>query len=36
LPGGTLFITVAADDSGVRMRGPAQTVFRSELDLSAF
>ncbi|HTA21455.1 MAG TPA: diaminopimelate epimerase [Polyangia bacterium] len=34
LPGGTLFITVAADDSGVRMRGPAQTVFRSELDLA--
>jgi diaminopimelate epimerase len=36
LPGGTLFITVAADDSGVRMRGPAETVFRSELDLSLF
>jgi diaminopimelate epimerase len=34
LPGGTLFITVAADDSGVRMRGPATTVFRSELNLS--
>ena len=33
LPGGTLFITVAPDDSGVRMRGPAQIVFRSELDL---
>ena len=30
LPGGTLGITVAADDSGVRMRGPARTVFRSE------
>jgi diaminopimelate epimerase len=36
LPGGTLFITVAADDSGVRMRGPATTVFRSELDLASF
>jgi diaminopimelate epimerase len=36
LPGGTLFITVAPDDSGVRMRGPARVVFRSELDLSAF
>jgi diaminopimelate epimerase len=36
LPGGTLFITVAADDSGVRMRGPATTVFKSELDLAAF
>jgi len=35
LPGGTLFITVAPDDSGVRMRGPAKTVFRSELDLAA-
>jgi diaminopimelate epimerase len=35
LPGGTLGITVAADDAGVRMRGPATTVFRSELDLSA-
>jgi diaminopimelate epimerase len=35
LPGGTLFITVAPDDSGVRMRGPATTVFRSELDLAA-
>jgi diaminopimelate epimerase len=33
LPGGTLFITVAPDDSGVRMRGPAETVFRSELEL---
>jgi diaminopimelate epimerase len=33
LPGGPLGITVAADDSGVRMRGPATTVFRSELDL---
>jgi diaminopimelate epimerase len=36
LPGGTLFITVADDDSGVRMRGPATTVFRSELDLGSF
>jgi diaminopimelate epimerase len=36
LPGGTLFITVAPDDSGVRMRGPAKIVFRSELDLAAF
>jgi diaminopimelate epimerase len=35
LPGGTLFITVATDDAGVRMRGPATTVFRSELDLAA-
>jgi diaminopimelate epimerase len=35
LPGGTLFITVAPDDAGVRMRGPATTVFRSELDLAA-
>jgi diaminopimelate epimerase len=33
LPGGTLFITVASDFSGVRMRGPATTVFTSELDL---
>jgi diaminopimelate epimerase len=36
LPGGTLGITVAADDSGVRMRGPARTVFRSELDLASW
>jgi diaminopimelate epimerase len=35
LPGGTLGITVAADDSSVRMRGPATTVFRAELDLAA-
>jgi diaminopimelate epimerase len=35
LPGGTLGITVAADDSGVRMRGPATIVFRSELNLAA-
>ena len=34
LPGGTLFITVAGDGSGVRMRGPARTVFQSEFDLS--
>jgi diaminopimelate epimerase len=34
LPGGTLFISVAPDDSGVRMRGPATTVFRAELDLN--
>lgn len=33
LPGGALFITVAPDFSGVRMRGPATTVFTSELDL---
>jgi len=33
LPGGALFITVAADLSGVRMRGPATTVFSAELDL---
>jgi diaminopimelate epimerase len=35
LPGGPLGITVAPDDAGVRMRGPATTVFRSELDLTA-
>jgi diaminopimelate epimerase len=35
LPGGTLHITVAPDLSGVRMRGPAITVFRAELDLAA-
>jgi len=33
LPGGALFITVADDLSGVRMRGPATTVFSAELDL---
>src|SRR4029077_2601125 len=33
LLGGPLEITVASDDSGVRMRGPAVTVFRAELDL---
>jgi len=35
LPGGALGVTVAPDDSGVRMRGPAKIVFRSELDLAA-
>jgi diaminopimelate epimerase len=35
LPGGPLAITVAPDDSSVRMRGPAVTVFRAELDLSS-
>jgi len=34
LPGGALFITVAADLFGVRMRGPATTVFSAELDLA--
>lgn len=34
LPGGTLHITLAADHAGVRMRGPATTVFGSELDLA--
>jgi diaminopimelate epimerase len=34
LLGGPLEITVAPDDSGVRMRGPAVTVFRAELDLA--
>jgi diaminopimelate epimerase len=34
LPGGTAFITVAPGYSGVQMRGPATTVFRSTLDLS--
>jgi len=33
LPGGALFITVAPDLSGVRMRGPATTVFSAELHL---
>jgi diaminopimelate epimerase len=36
LPGGTLHITVAPDLAGVRMRGPAVTVFRADLDLAAF
>jgi len=35
LPGGTLFITVASDLSGVTMRGPAKIVFRADLDLPA-
>jgi diaminopimelate epimerase len=35
LPGGTLHITVAPNLAGVRMRGPAVTVFRAELDLAA-
>jgi diaminopimelate epimerase len=35
LPGGTLHITVAADLGGVRMRGPAVSVFRGELDLAS-
>ena len=34
LPGGTLHITVAPDLAGVRMRGPAVSVFRAELDLA--
>jgi diaminopimelate epimerase len=33
LPGGPLSITVAPDLSGVRMRGPARTVFAGELEL---
>ena len=36
LPGGTLHITVAPDLAGVRMRGPAVTVFRADLDLATF
>jgi len=35
LPGGTLHITVAPDLGGVKMRGPAVTVFKAELDLAA-
>jgi len=35
LPGGTLHITVAPDLGGVRMRGPAVSVFRGELDLAS-
>jgi diaminopimelate epimerase len=35
LPGGTLFITVAPDLSGVTMRGPAKIVFRADLDVAA-
>jgi diaminopimelate epimerase len=34
LPGGTLWITVAKDYSGVRMRGPATTVFEGTVDLA--
>jgi diaminopimelate epimerase len=33
LPGGTLFINVPRDYSEVLMRGPATTLFRSDLDL---
>jgi diaminopimelate epimerase len=36
LPGGALFITVAPDGSGVRMRGPARRVFGAELELARF
>jgi diaminopimelate epimerase len=36
LPGGPLRITVAPDLSGVRMRGPATTVFRADLDVAGF
>lgn len=36
LPGGTLFIHVAPDDSQVTMRGPARIVFSAELALDAF
>lgn len=32
LPGGTLHITVAADLSGVRMRGPAEIVYTGEIE----
>ena len=35
LPGGPLVITVAEDYSGVRMRGPAHTVFEGTVDLAA-
>ena len=35
LPGGTLHISVAPGLTGVRMRGPAVTVFRADLDLLA-
>jgi diaminopimelate epimerase len=35
LPGGTLHITVAPELAGVRMSGPAVTVFHAELDLAA-
>jgi diaminopimelate epimerase len=36
LPGGPLAITVAPDLSGVRMRGPATTVFRADLEIARF
>ncbi len=35
LPGGTLHISVAKDYGGVRMRGPAQTVFAGAVDVAA-
>jgi len=35
LPGGTLWVTAAKDYSGVRMRGPAETVFAGSLDVAA-
>jgi diaminopimelate epimerase len=35
LPGGTLFITARGDLGGVRMRGPAKSVFSAEVDLGA-
>jgi diaminopimelate epimerase len=35
LPGGTLHVMVAPDLSGVRMRGPATTVYRGEIDLAS-
>jgi diaminopimelate epimerase len=35
LPGGTLAITVAADYTGVRLRGPARIAFTGTLDLSS-
>jgi len=34
LPGGTLFITVAKDYGGVRMRGPAHRVFDATIDVA--
>jgi diaminopimelate epimerase len=34
LPGGTLGITVAKDDGGVRMRGPAEIVFGGAVDVA--
>ena len=35
LPGGTLAITVAEGYAGVRMRGPARTVFQASVDVAA-